>query len=185
MKKQSIAIIGVIAFVLAVAVGYALFSETLTINGTATAKGSFDYEFKEIGQVTSAGYTKQITDPVHELAVISDDKNTLTITVNKLDYPGSWIEIPVVVENVGTINGRLKNIKETGINVDEDVVKVTYSGIAASEAVMEPGDKNNLVIRVEWPKTHTLAEGENSFEESVEFKLELEYEQTNATAQGE
>ena len=28
MKKQSIAIIGVIAFVLAVAVGYALFSET-------------------------------------------------------------------------------------------------------------------------------------------------------------
>ena len=37
MKKQNIAIIGVVALVLAIAVGYALFSETITINGTATA----------------------------------------------------------------------------------------------------------------------------------------------------
>ncbi len=32
MKKQSIAIIGVIAFVLAVVVGYALFSDNLTVS---------------------------------------------------------------------------------------------------------------------------------------------------------
>ena len=42
MKKQNIAIIAVVALVLAVAVGYALFSQTINITGTATAQGSFD-----------------------------------------------------------------------------------------------------------------------------------------------
>ena len=36
MKKNSMAIIGVVAFVLAVAVGYALFSETINVNGSAS-----------------------------------------------------------------------------------------------------------------------------------------------------
>ena len=36
MKKNSMAIIGVVAFVLAVAVGYAWFSETINVNGIFT-----------------------------------------------------------------------------------------------------------------------------------------------------
>ena len=42
MKKKNMIIIGVIALILAVSVGYALFSNTLTINGSATAKGDFN-----------------------------------------------------------------------------------------------------------------------------------------------
>ena len=49
MKKQNIVIIAVIALVLVLAVGYALFSETLTIKGTATASANFDVEFTSIG----------------------------------------------------------------------------------------------------------------------------------------
>ena len=99
MKKQNIAIIGVIAFVLAISVGYALFSQTLTINGTATAKGSFDVQFTQVGQATSVGYTKVASESA-DLARISEDGTTLTITVNKLDYPGAYVEIPVTVKNV-------------------------------------------------------------------------------------
>ena len=45
MKKKNMIIIGVIALILAVSVGYALFSDTLTINGTATAKGDFNLSY--------------------------------------------------------------------------------------------------------------------------------------------
>ena len=45
MKKKNMVIIGVIALILAVSVGYALFSDTLTINGTATAKGDFNLSY--------------------------------------------------------------------------------------------------------------------------------------------
>ena len=185
MKKQSIAIIGVIAFVLAVAVGYALFSETLTVTGTAKAKGSFDYEFTKVGDIDSVGYTKQTTDPAHELTVISDDKNTLTITVNKLDYPGSYVEIPVTVTNVGTIKGKLLSIEETDIwnsetgeDTTSSVLEVTYKGIAKDE-VVAPGETQNFTVRVEWPESHKLAADANEFEEEVSFTLGLNYEQVN------
>ena len=75
MKKQSIAIIGVIAFVLAVVVGYALFSDNLTVSGSATATGDFDVEFTSVGEITKVGYTAV---DATEIAKISEDKNTLT-----------------------------------------------------------------------------------------------------------
>ena len=53
MKKQNIIVVGIIAFILTVAVGYALFSETLTISGTATAEGTFDVEFTSVGTPTN------------------------------------------------------------------------------------------------------------------------------------
>ena len=50
MKKKNMIIIGVIALILAVSVGYALFSDTLTINGTATAQGDFSFSVTKIGR---------------------------------------------------------------------------------------------------------------------------------------
>ena len=35
-----------VVFLLALAIGYAAFSDTLTISGTANAKGTFDLEFQ-------------------------------------------------------------------------------------------------------------------------------------------
>ena len=173
MKKQNIAIIGVIAFVLAVAVGYALFSQTLTINGTATANGSFDVQFIKVGTPTSLGYTKS-TDT--DLASISNGGKTLTITVNKLDYPGAYVEIPVTIENKGSIPAKLKEIVQTGLNDETGPIKVSYSGVAASEDPIKQNDTQDMKIRVEW------LSGVNSSTEDkgVQIKIELKYEQVTA-----
>ena len=42
MNKKNKILVGCLALLLVLSVGYALFSDTITINGTATAKGSFD-----------------------------------------------------------------------------------------------------------------------------------------------
>ncbi len=169
MKKQNIAIIGVIAFVLAVAVGYALFSETLNINGTATAKGDFDVEFTEVGTINKVGYTD--VDGTNDIAVISADKNTLTVKVNKLDYPGAYVEIPVTITNKGSVPAKLKEIKETGLTESNRAVKVTYTGIAASDTAINQNETQSMTIKVEWDKDV------NTSSENVEFKIELNYEQ--------
>lgn len=184
MKRQNIAIIGVVAFILAIAVGYALFSETITINGTATAKGDFDVEFTSVGEITKVGYTdmdatdadgsteaekKAATDA--RIASISADKNTLTVKVNKLDYPGAYVEIPVTITNKGSISAKLKEIKETGLTEANRAIKVTYTGIAASDVVINTNETQSMVIKVEWD------ENVNSSSENVEFKIELNYEQ--------
>lgn len=169
MKKQNIAIIGVIAFVLAVAVGYALFSETLNINGTATAEGDFDVEFTEVGTITKTGYTD--VDGTNDIAVISADKNTLTVKVNKLDYPGAYVEIPVTITNKGSVPAKLKEIKETGLTQANRAVKVTYTGIAASDTAINQNETQSMTIKVEWDKDV------NTSSENVEFKIQLNYEQ--------
>ena len=169
MKKQNIAIIGVIAFVLAIAVGYALFSETITVTGTATAKGSFDVEFTKVGTPTCSGFSEECT--ANNLAVISEDKNTLTVTVNKLQYPGAYVEIPVTVTNVGTIPAILTGITESGIGSTNSAVKVTYSGIAASDAEIAQGTPANMVIRVEWDKEN------NNTADKFQFSIGLNYTQ--------
>ena len=168
MKKKSIAIIGVIAFVLAVAVGYALFSETLTVTGTATATGNFDVEFTKVGTITKVGYTGAGDS---EIAVNSPDKNTLTVTVNKLDYPGAYVEIPVTITNKGSVSAKLKNINETGLTADSRAIKVTYTGVAASDTPIDTNGTQEMNIKVEWDKTV------NTSSSDVTFQIQLEYEQ--------
>ena len=160
MKKQSIAIIGVIAFVLAVVVGYALFSDNLTVSGSATATG--------VGEITKVGYTAV---DATEIAKISEDKNTLTVTVNKLDYPGAYVTIPVTITNKGSVSAKLKNINETGLTQDNRAIKVTYTGVAASDTVIKTNDTQEMNIKVEWDPSI------NTGSSDVTFQITLEYEQ--------
>lgn len=168
MKKQSIAIIGVIAFVLAVVVGYALFSDNLTVSGSATATGDFDVEFTSVGTITKVGYTAV---DATEIAKISEDKNTLTVTVNKLDYPGAYVTIPVTITNKGSVSAKLKNINETGLTQDNRAIKVTYTGVAASDTVIKTNDTQEMNIKVEWDPSI------NTGSSDVTFQITLEYEQ--------
>lgn len=171
MKKQNIAIIGVIAFVLAVAVGYALFSETINVNGTANAKGNFDVEFTSVGTPTCEGYSKDCT--AANLASIAADKNSLTVTVKDLTYPGAYVEIPVTITNQGSIPAVLKSINETGLTNNASI-KVSYSGIAASDTPIASKGTQSMKIRVEWD------ENSNAEAEDVQFSIALNYEQVKA-----
>ena len=46
MNKQNKIIVGVITLILALTIGYAVFTQNLNINGTATAKGEFGLIFE-------------------------------------------------------------------------------------------------------------------------------------------
>lgn len=168
MKKQSIAIIGVIAFVLAVVVGYALFSDNLTVSGSATATGDFDVEFTSVGEITKVGYTAV---DATEIAKISEDKNTLTVTVNKLEFPGAYVEFPVTVTSKGTIPAVLESISETGLETD-DTIKVTYTGISELKGQkLEQNGTQTFSIKVKWD------ENSNKSSENVQFSIKMNYKQ--------
>ncbi len=177
MKKQNIAIIAVVAFVLAISVGYALFSETLQINGTATAKGNFDVQFTSATQGDSKGYTKQ-KEPEHELAKIEDGGKTLTITVNKLDYPGAYVNIPITVTNQGTISAVLKSVEQTSAEEIQDPIKITYTGLTENqgeEKTIASGATHTFNVKVEWdPEDNDKS---NKRDVTTQFKVTLNYEQ--------
>ena len=62
MNNKNKILVGCLALLLVLSVGYALFSETVTINGTATAKGNMDLTVSEISMTLSLKFNwEQVT----------------------------------------------------------------------------------------------------------------------------
>lgn len=194
MKKQNAIIIGVIALVLTFAVGYALFSQTLSISGTAKASAEFDVKFESISDIQKDGYEDAEETDGANIATIKDNGHTLTVTVDKLTYPGAYVKIPVKVKNYSSMAVKLESIAESN-NIREEnsgeadtssPIDVTYSGKAATDAEIAAGEESDLVITVTWRKNYGEAEGEtpdavkNGVEKS--FSLKLNYIQAVSTS---
>lgn len=168
MKKLNIFIVVIIAFVLTISIGYALFSETITINGTATAKGNFDVEF------TSATITNEVGS-TGSTAVISSDKNSLDITVPKLEYPGAYTEISVVVTNKGTIPTILNSIEETNLTSNSNIT-ISYTGLQElKNQELIQNETQSFTVKVLWNADSTASA------KNINFTIKLNYQQFNAS----
>lgn len=165
MKKQSFAVFIFVIFCLSLSIGYALFSETVVINGTSNARGTFDIIFDNAQVKTEVGSTGAS-------AIISSDKNTLTLAVPKLEYPGAYVEFTVDVKNDGSIPAILTGITESGLTTDPNI-RVSYSGIARNDQ-MNQSDVKPITIKVEW-----LYESETSSKD-IEFSIKLDFRQTTS-----
>ena len=112
MNKKKGIIIGVLAVALVMVVGYALFSDTLTINGTATAEGEFELTTTCDDDVNDAlGFNR----PQESGSVSNSNINCSGKSVNvsaTLGYPGSYKYYRVKVTNTGTIPAKLEKIVE-------------------------------------------------------------------------
>ena len=188
MKKQNIIIIVITLIIILLATGYALFNESLDIHGTVAASGSFNVEFYSIGQETAVGYTKQTTDPEHQLATRSQDHNAVVIRVNKLDYPGAYVLIPITIKNVGELDAVLTGINVTGsINLNSTPIRLTYlyegeefNDLDAADKLIEVNDTKEIQVKVEWLENdNTTVEEPSNPESNPQFTITLDYDQTN------
>ena len=170
VNNKKILILLLIILLLILAVGYAVFSETLTISGTANAKGTFDLEFQNAEVVKNVG-----ADVEKTTVVISEDKNILTINAADLAYPGAGVEFSVDIVNVGTMPAEIGALTLTNIT-GSDKIKVTgLDGIKVGHPKIEVGDRCNIHFTVEWPAdSGEILEDESS----ISFGLQIEYTQS-------
>lgn len=114
MNKNNKLLLGILSFVVVCVVGYALFSETITVTGTATAEGSFDlttscekgfsndmikflkkyYSYDATVDSVQGGYSD-------DSCVVNE--NDVTIQTS-LAYPGARRWFSVEVKNTGMID---------------------------------------------------------------------------------
>ena len=146
-NKRNIIFI-LIALILVLGVAYAAFSDTLTISGTANAKGSFDVEFTaaSLDADDSTGIDKE-----NSTAAISADKNTVTLTAKDFENGQSMAVFNITVHNASTTTARLNGLT------------VTYNGNDTSDDIFEVA--NDLAVG------STIAvDGTASFTVTVKFK---------------
>ena len=171
-KKKKIIIV-ILAFFLVLSVGYAIFQSSITINGTATAQGDFEIAFTNIVSITKSGYTDQSGNDGNNIAQISTDGKKLDILVDKLDYPGAYVEIIATITNKGAIPAKLKEIATSNLYQTGNPIKVSYDGLDENNTQFLVGESKNVTIKVKWD------ENINEVAEAVEFSIELKYEQIN------
>lgn len=139
-------------------VGYAIFSETLNISGTAQTTGTFNVEFFSA------------TPTVGATATPSGDKNTLTISVPNLAQPSATETVSVVIKNTGNVGAKLMSVDLTG-NTDPDIEIILTPAFTTGISIAA-GGTYAFDITVTW-KSASI----NNTPKTLNFSATLNYQQ--------
>ena len=115
-KRKNKILIGCLALLLVMTVGYALFSENITINGTATAKGDFNLSYTCEGKLEEGG-----------TGTCSIDGKTITTTSN-LTKPTDMVAYRVKITNTGSIPAVLKTVDSDNNCLNDSEFQKTCPG---------------------------------------------------------
>ena len=164
-SKKNYTIIVLIVLLLALAIGYAAFSATLTINGTAEGTGTWDVHFKSATLKDSTG----AVDTNHGTATISTvntTNDTITAEVT-LAYPGDGVILEAVVENSGNTPAKVKSFNVVG--ADDDLI-ITEAGPTTGEALAADGGTCTAQFAVQWAKDSTAESLSKTFTVTFEYE---------------
>ena len=164
LSKNNKILIGCLALLLVMSVGYALFSDTITINGSATAKGEFELTTTCDDDLSAVGW--------YDNGSVSED----TITCNSnvvsasatLGYPGSEKWFRVMVTNTGTIPAKLKKVVD--LNNPETGTVTQENTEAIIENVVSNEDNTNsaqatLFVSTTWNDDYEASEDASIIEQ--------------------
>ena len=144
MHKSSLIMI-LLAVVFVMAIGYAAFSTTLNINGTAQITSSWDVHIEDIA------VNNEILDGKNISASVGQNNLSATFQA-ELVSPGSGVTYDVTIKNSGTLDAKLESI--TFVDSDNEAIVASYSGISQND-VIEAGRTQTFTITVKFNESYT------------------------------
>ncbi len=163
-RKKRNTIIGVLCCLLVfMGIGYAILSQTLTINGIGNVKGNWNVEITSITLKSQTGRATEVSS--------SYTATTASFEAD-LYMPGDSIEYEVTVTNNGNIDAVLNDIKQTKTNQHKDI---KFSNSLIGTEVLTAGSTMTFTMKVEFLES---AEAIPDIEKT-EYKIELVYIQYN------
>ena len=122
IKNKKKIIICLVIFFLLMAVGYASFTQLLTITGTTRIDSSWDVHIKSIIVSSSSAGGRSVS------ADVSEDRYSADFDVHLLS-PGDYVTYMVTVENAGTLNAK---VADSGITFSGSEQMELYNDIDAN-----------------------------------------------------
>ena len=167
-EKKNIIIGSLVVAIVTMAIGYAVLSQQLKVNGTANISGDWDVRMTNITEGTpsnSAGATVTATNVIP--AVIESSKTAKFSVAFKT--PGDTMEYDITVSNSGSLDAKLSNVvvaatdddggtleltEENGINYE-----ITIDGKSVEEAkndvLTNSGGHSTIHVKVYWDQNAT------------------------------
>ena len=158
---RALAIVALCISVIGLSIGFAAFSQTLTINGTGTLKGNtWKVIFDDL--VTPTIGNGNLVGDTTSTEAINVAGTTFTFNV-ELFFPGDKVVYDFKVKNTGTIDAKITAVSLTGVT-DAAAKKINYTltyadGTAiAQNDVLNAGDDEDLKLTVEFDSSATSAD---------------------------
>ena len=193
-NKRNYIIVALIVVLLLLAVGYASFTQTLNITGTATASATWNVHF------TSASTSKSGTG---HSATISQDEKTINFT-STLAYPGDAEKITAVITNDSSMGikltgftvkdgsnnvvasvpiGQEKAVGETGATADNSAdILIAYETLNTSTEKLAASGYCTYEFVVRWnPKSTTVPTAGSPISKSFTITFDYEQDTTDST----
>lgn len=142
---KSSLIMVLLAVVFVMAVGYAAFSQQLTINGSAQITSTWDVHIEEISVASEQNQGKNIS------ATVAQDKLSVSFQT-ELVVPASSVTYNITVKNGGTIDAKLDSLVFNDSN--NEAIKYSYSGINLDD-VIESGESQTFTVTVSFNDQYT------------------------------
>ena len=142
-KKIIITVLSVL--VVAMAVGYALLAQELTINGSASIDSTWRVEITNIQSKDVVGDAVNKVDPTYTAT-------TANFSVG-LTQPGDSITYDITVTNKGTLDAVVESI--TVNKGDNPAITYTTSGLKRGDKIAKNNGTNTLTVKVDYDSSVT------------------------------
>ena len=142
-KKIIITVLSVL--VVAMAVGYALFAQELTINGSASIDSTWKVEITNITSKDVVGGAVNKTDPTYTAT-------TANFSVG-FTQPGDSITYDITVTNKGTLDAVVESINV--VKGDNQAITYTTSGLKRGDKIAKNNGTNTLIVKVDYDSNVT------------------------------
>ena len=165
-KKMNYLIIFLALIILSFGAGYALFSESLFINGNVTGDARFKVYFM----------SAQLSDASKGTVAINTEEGADKVTYNvNLDFPGDKCAITTKIKNDSSMAVKLKNFLVTRTPNSADI-KINYVSLNTNTEILQAGGICTYRFVVYWDQNSQI---ENP--KDVTFEIKLNYEQDTTT----
>ncbi|MBR3898402.1 MAG: hypothetical protein IKJ43_03890 [Bacilli bacterium] len=175
--KRNYIIGGLCAVVAIMTVGFAAFSQSLTINSTSEVTSTWDVHIKDNGV--------SYKNAINATSTLAEKTSNLVATFAcNLTTPGtSTISYDVVVENKGSLKAKLDSIELTGGNDAISVVtSPTNDSLSTSPIVLAPNDETTITVTVSYNNINTQPTGDGL---RTNIIAKLNFSQTNLSSSSE
>lgn len=186
-RHKNVIILSLIAILFVMAVGYAAFAQTLTINGSANITSKWEIHMEE-GGASKLTSSQMGTEPIASVTV---DQGGLTAHFEaEFTSPGDSVTYTIPIVNTGTIDASLQSLTISGSNLgtipagntsgntevtsSDKNIKYTITSPGTAKLVKTNG-RANLIIKAEFVNK---AEGnENAYGSNADLTVSLTYGQ--------
>ena len=165
-KKRNITIISLCCLLVFMAVGYAVLSQALNINGTENLTGEWKVYIDSITEITEGNTTsgKSIA------AEVTGEEKTDAYFEAELIKPGDYVEYKVIVKNEGNIDATLRELVTSSSYEHPDV---KFNHTLEQGTVLKGGEEKAFTVKVDF----LISATEIPEETVLDYTMRIVYEQ--------